>query len=951
MIPTFSPGNVVSARGRQWIVLPESDADVLMVRPIGGLDDEVVGICMELEEVRSANFSLPNPDRFGDFNSCRLLRDAARLSTRAAAGPFRSFGKIALEPRPYQLVPLLMALKLETVRLLIADDVGIGKTVEAALIAKELLERGEVNRFAVLCPPQLAEQWQRELEQKFHIKAELVLSSTVKRLERGLRPGESLFQRHPFVIVSTDYIKSLKHREDFIRECPELVIVDEAHSCTLSGGIGRSKQARFDLIKRVADDPNRHLILVTATPHSGNEDAFRSLLSLLDARFADLPHDMETESRSVIRSELAKHLVQRRRGDVVAQDGELQVNTNFPVRDQEWPEEQSYKLSKEYRALLDRVLDFANELVQDESGTKQARRVRWWSALALLRAMASSPAAAAATLRKRADTANSDSNENEAADIEEIGRQTILDESEDDTAELFDGSPGADVFGEDSPSVARLRRLASDAEQVYGSSDVKLQELIKLVKSLIKDGYSPIVFCRFIDTADYVAAELRKVLTNVEVASITGTLPPKEREDRIAELAGNEKRVLVCTDCLSEGVNLQTFFDAIVHYDLSWNPTRHDQREGRVDRFGQSKSTIRVTTLFGIDNKIDGVVLNVLLRKHKAIKSDLGIAIAVPGGSEDVIKALFEGMDLRSKNRQHTPLLFPEMEAEKTNLHELWDEAGKREKRSRSRFAQHAIKTDEIRKELDSVRRAIGAGPTVEHFMRDVLHLTGIAATDRTGGVIQVPIDNQISRSLKHAIGREKPFHGRFDLPVDKGVEYLSRTHPIVEGLASWVLDTALDDVQATDERTVARRCGVAVTDAVTKATTLLLTRLRYHLHIVRRNGNDDTLLAEEVVTFGFSGTAASPEWLTDDSVQKLMDAVPTGNLTESLIRQQLKALLQHEQLLRKAVEGFASDRSKQLVDAHRRVRQSAKMTGRVAAEPVFPLDFLGCFVLLPKSI
>ena len=132
---TFPPGALVKARGREWVVLPDSTDDVLLVRPIGGLDDEVVGICKTIELVTSASFSLPNPEQPGDFNSCRLLRDAARLSTRSAAGPFRSFGKIAVDPRPYQLVPLLMAMRLDPVRLLIADDVGIGKTIEACLIA------------------------------------------------------------------------------------------------------------------------------------------------------------------------------------------------------------------------------------------------------------------------------------------------------------------------------------------------------------------------------------------------------------------------------------------------------------------------------------------------------------------------------------------------------------------------------------------------------------------------------------------------------------------------------------------------------------------------------------------------------------------------------------------------------------------------------------------------
>ena len=196
MEATFPTGAIVKARGRQWVVLPDSSDDVLIVRPIGGLDDEVVGICKTIEPVSSASFSLPNWQQPGDFNSCRLLRDAARISTRSAAGPFRSFGKIAVDPRPYQLVPLLMAMRLDPIRLLIADDVGIGKTVEACLIAKELIERGEVTRMAILCPPHLAEQWQRELSQKFHIDAELVLSSTIGTWTSARRVNLSAISLH-----------------------------------------------------------------------------------------------------------------------------------------------------------------------------------------------------------------------------------------------------------------------------------------------------------------------------------------------------------------------------------------------------------------------------------------------------------------------------------------------------------------------------------------------------------------------------------------------------------------------------------------------------------------------------------------------------------------------------------------------------------------------------------
>jgi hypothetical protein len=259
---SFTIGSLVNARGREWVVLPESAAetDLLVVRPLGGSDAEITGLYVgpgpdgrPLETVTSAAFPLPDPAAdLGNDLSCRLLRDGVRLSTRSVAGPFRCLGRIAIEPRPYQLVPLLLALRQDPVRLLIADDVGVGKTIESLLIARELLDRGEIRRVAVLCPPHLAEQWQRALREQFHLDAELVLAGTAGRLERGLSSGEALFERYPITVVSTDYIKQDRRRSEFLRTCPELVIVDEAHTCTAAGG-SRSGQLRHQMLREIID--------------------------------------------------------------------------------------------------------------------------------------------------------------------------------------------------------------------------------------------------------------------------------------------------------------------------------------------------------------------------------------------------------------------------------------------------------------------------------------------------------------------------------------------------------------------------------------------------------------------------------------------------------------------------------------------------------------------------
>jgi hypothetical protein len=202
------PGAIVRCRQRQWVVLPSPQADILRLRPLTGLEEETCGIYLPLEqELEPDTFPLPNPLTLQDFQAASLLQDAARLSLRSGAGPFRCLGHLAVSPRPYQLVPLLMALRLEIVRLLISDDVGIGKSIEAGLVARELLDRGEIKRICVLCPPQLCDQWQRELSQKFHIDTVVIRSGTAAKLERGLPGGDHhIFSYYPHIIVSLDYL-------------------------------------------------------------------------------------------------------------------------------------------------------------------------------------------------------------------------------------------------------------------------------------------------------------------------------------------------------------------------------------------------------------------------------------------------------------------------------------------------------------------------------------------------------------------------------------------------------------------------------------------------------------------------------------------------------------------------------------------------------------------------
>lgn len=934
----FAVGSLVRARGREWVVLPESAGELLVLRPLGGTEDEVAGVYLPLEPVTPATFDLPNPERPGDYRSARLLRDAVRLGFRSSAGPFRSFAGIAVEPRPYQLVPLLMALKLDPVRLLIADDVGIGKTVEAALIARELLDRGEVRHLAVLCPPHLAEQWQEELREKFHIEAALVLPGTAARLERNCRVGQSLFEVYEHLVVSTDFIKSDRRRDEFLRTCPELVIVDEAHTCAATGERYGARHQRHALVRGLAADPGRHLILVTATPHSGNEGAFRSLLGFLHPDFVSMPDDLIGPERQAERRRLAAHFVQRRRADIRHY---LAAATAFPEREEA---ETTYKLSPAYRAFMDKVLRYARETVRDATGTHFRQRVRWWSALALLRSIASSPAAAAATLRTRAATAGAETVE----EADAIGRRTVLDLTDDETAEGVDLAPGSDTDedGVDGRQRRRLLELAREADALAGEADEKLRVAITEVQALVRDGFHPIVFCRFIATAEYVAAALRATLPkDVEVAAVTGTLPPEEREARVLELAQMPRRVLVATDCLSEGINLQQGFDAVMHYDLSWNPTRHEQREGRVDRFGQPRPRVRALTFYGADNPIDGIVLDVLLRKHKTIRNSLGVSVPVPLDSNQLVEAVFEGLLLRETagNVQQYLPGFDELLRPKTQAFEReWEAAAERERRSRTVFAQDALRPEQVMPELQAMRAAIGSAAEVETFTRDALHALGASV----GGTDVLEADlRETPRGLREALGHHKRFTARFKLPVNEGELYLSRTHPVIEGLASYVLDTALDPAG----EGIARRCGVIRTRAVAERTTLLLLRFRFHI-VTRAGGEERPLLAEDCAVLGFAGPVHAPRWLGDAAAVQLLDAQPAGNVGPDQAVYFLRQVTEGFASLAPALDQAAQERAHALLEAHRRVRAAARARATVNVAPHLPPDVLGIYIYLPSG-
>lgn len=921
----FLPGNLVRARGREWVVQSGSRRDWLRLRPLSGADDESIALIPELElhPVEPATFDWPDPARAGNHAAALLLRDALRLTLRAGAGPFRSFGNIAVEPRGYQLVPLLMALRLSTVRLLIADDVGIGKTVEAGLIVRELMDRGEIARLAILCPPHLVEQWQSELETRFNLQAVALTSSSASRIERDLPHGVSLFDHHSVVVVSLDYIKSERHREQFLATAPECIIVDEAHTCASSGA---GKQLRFELLQRLARDTQRHLILLTATPHSGDETAFYNLLSLLDPRFAALQGRMTASDP--LRQELARHFVQRRRKDIVEWQAETHDGRGFPRR---MKTELTYQLSGEWGAFFDAVQDYCRELAETVEQQEQqgSARLIWYATLALLRCVASSPAAAVKALTTRLEGTVPD---------EALLSDERLHDGEADDLSASDLEPPAQV----QDAAPRLQALIADAQRLSGKAgDPKLAALIRHIDLLVKDDYHPVVFCRYIATAHYVAEHLKAAFPKATVDAVTGELTPEERRERVDELEDAEQRILVATDCLSEGINLQHLFTAVVHYDLAWNPTRHEQREGRVDRFGQHADEVRCTMLYGQDNPVDGFVLNVILKKAEAIQKELGVLVPMPEDEARINQALVRSALIkRSDGRAASPVAFDFGESEQmlAPLQAQWRDALEKAKANRTVFAQRRIKPDEVLPEWHKQQKALGTHADVSRFLQ--------SACVRLGSPLEIGRKQSARFLPQHLpeILRQRLTDDGIDEPQLIELNGLHRSHPLVGLLAQYLLEDALGG-----ERPLAARCAATLTNDVEVVTTLYLLRLRHQLSYVRRR-EPFQMMAEETVALAVQGRNA-PQWLVDDGVSRLLECAPSGNLPPEAAKREIRTALDFLAAHPQQLQAVAQERADALLADHQRVREATRDVGQYSVSPCLPVDVMGVYVLLPDSL
>lgn len=949
----YKPGSLVTLRNRPWVVLPSEDTDLLLLKPLGGSDEEITGIFLPVsgrdEKPQTYNFIKPSATDLGDFTSAKLLYNAARLSFRNAAGPFRCLGKLSFRPRSYQMVPLIMALKQETTRLLIADDVGVGKTIEALLIANELYERKEIKRFAIVCLPHLCDQWQDEMKNKFGIEAVIIRSGTATSLERQIRTHENIFRAFPFQIVSIDYIKSGNKRQVFIDHCPELIMVDEAHTCAKPAGANNSQQLRYHLLHDISKKENQHLVLLTATPHSGKQAEFQSLLGLLKPEFEKI--DIVTSSE-IERKEIAKHFIQRRRGDVLKW---LDEETKFPERNSI---DRDFEIGKAYGDVFNDILAYAREIVAQNIGDGRKQRYNYWDALALLRGVMSSPAAGISMLTQKAQKKKITDEEDDPDTMRESDEvadsQGIMDNdfSTDDNLPLAVLGKGEMIKDSEAK---RLIGYAKRMEALYGiEQDQKAKVALSQIITFIDRGYNPIIFCRYIQTANYLGEIFKdhlkgKNFKNLHIEVVTSELNDELRREKITEMNKSERRLLIATDCLSEGINLQEGFNALLHYDLPWNPNRLEQREGRIDRFGQHSDSVEVALLYGSNNPIDGVVLEVLLRKAREIRRSIGISVPFPENSASVMEAvthailLKPSVSVQQASHQLTMFVAEEIEAEKYRVAKAFEEAEKREKASRSIFAQNAIKANEIEADLREVDEAIGDVKAVEQFVLDSLRFMGVQVESKKEGY--KIFTTNIPQRLRDLLSEKTEIQISFKSPTPAGYKYIGRNHPFTEHLSQHIINSALQ--QATKS---AARAAVLRSEDVKQKTVMFQLRVR---NVIAEQPSNKQIVAEEMWLWGYEGEVNQKQFIDKETaINLLMNVKPTQNMEEGektyWLNEEMAWVL-NEKTFREQTDDVALERANHLVESHTRFKKLVSGNKYKVVEPVLPMDVLGVYILLPE--
>ncbi len=611
-----SVGIKVAARGLEWdVVEVEPLGDQTRVRlacaggDLAGLEWDFLHPAETLSPLRTD----PDPAEVSSLTEWRRFHIARMLEQ--VPGPWTSPGRLTVEP--YQLVPLMRALDMVRRRLLLADGVGLGKTVQAGLIAAELLVRRRAHRILIVTPPgPLLLQWQQEMRFRFGLRFTVIADAAgLRDARKGLEMGGNPFDSVALCLTSIDFAKSDRVLSELERVFWDLVIIDEAHHCA-----GDESQRRR--LAQVLAARSDGLLLLTATPHDGVDANFASLMALLDPSLVD-------GSGNLIGTAYRRHLVRRLKSHIRTPSGLplFRERVVTPVRVEMGRSEPVLRFHKALSELVAPRIKLADGL----------------AFVSLLKRSMSSIAACLATLRVVAERYGAEQSRTRRAALRAFRRRTarygVLALAEEEQLAEMEAEEVASGLDGALAELHALIRLGEAAAPFDPKLDALLLE-IRLIRLAHPDA-NIIVYTEYAASQHAAAAVLRDA--GLTVLTIAGEDSDADRT-RAAERCGEEGGiVLISTDSLSEGLNLHARCAHLIHLDLPYNPNRLEQRNGRIDRYGQ-RNDPQIRYLF-LDGTFEERLLVRLIAKYEAARACLSVMPnTLNAGAHSLHEKLFPGM-------------------------------------------------------------------------------------------------------------------------------------------------------------------------------------------------------------------------------------------------------------------------------------------------------------------
>ena len=710
----------------------------------------------------------------GDGKLFRLVSEAHRIDLAHLFDPLLAIHTSMVDPLPHQITAVYgEMLPRQPLRFLLADDPGAGKTIMAGLLIKELLIRGDLHRCMIVCPGNLAEQWQDELYQRFQLPFEILTNDKLESARTG-----NWFAENPMAICRLD---KLSRNEDVQAKLAntdwDLVVCDEAHKMSATFFGSEVKYTKRYRLGQLLGQLTRHLLLMTATPHNGKPEDFQLFLALLDSdRFEGRARDAV---HTVDASDLMRRLVKEQ---LLKFDG----TPLFPERRAYTV---GYKLCDAEAALYKSVTDYVREeFNRADALENEGRKGTVGFALTILqRRLASSPEAILQSLRRRRERLERRLREEQilkrGGALQDNGLQGVPTLTEEDIDEL-DDAPDAEVEETeevvvDQATAARtIAELQAEIEILKGlealalrvrrsGTDKKWEELSSLLQNHAEmfdaQGHrrKMVIFSEHRDTLNYLTERLRALLGAPEaLVTVHGGMGREDRT-KAQEAFKQDKDVLIllATDAAGEGINLQRAH-LMVNYDLPWNPNRLEQRFGRIHRIGQTE-VCHLWNLLAEETR-EGDVYKRLLEKIELEREALG------GGVFDILGQLFREQRLRDLLIE--AIRYGDQPEVKARLHQIVDNLTDRkhcqellEERALANDSMDASQVQRIREEMERAEARRLQPHFIESFFLEAFRLLGGSIKEREARRYEITHVPALIRQRDRLIGTGEPVLGKYE--------------------------------------------------------------------------------------------------------------------------------------------------------------------------------------------